>query len=236
MLKFDKRSYQPELLDKDDIPFVDIMQNMKELNTINTLLGGHAITLKGIKKLLQGRDKKQALHICEIGCGGGDNLQAIYHWCVKKNIAVKFTGIDIKETCIKFAATQYPELPAKWLASDYASVSFHENKPDIIFNSLFCHHFPEAKILHILHWMQMNSRIGFFINDLHRHWMAYYSIRWITAAFSRSYLVKNDAPLSVARGFKRKEWEKIFDLTGIHPFAIQWKWAFRHLITVKHER
>lgn len=236
MLKLYKRSYQPELLDKDDIPFNDIKQNMKELNTINTLLGGHAITLKGIKKLLQGSDKKQPLHICEIGCGGGDNLQAIYRWCVKKNITVKFTGIDIKITCIEFAAEQYPELPAEWIASDYADVDFKNNKPDIIFNSLFCHHFPEAKILHILHWMQMNSRLGFFINDLHRHWMAYYSIKWITSIFSRSYLVKNDAPLSVARGFKRKEWQKIFDSIAIHPFTIQWKWAFRHLITVKHER
>ncbi|MEI2749338.1 MAG: methyltransferase domain-containing protein [Ferruginibacter sp.] len=162
MRKFDKRSYQPELLDKDDIPFADIRQNMKELNTINTLLGGHAITLKGIKKLLQGSDKKQPLHICEIGCGGGDNLQAIYRWCSKNNIAVKFTGIDIKITCIEFAAEQYPELPAEWIASDYADVDFKNDKPDIIFNSLFCHHFPEAKILHILHWMQMNSRHWLF--------------------------------------------------------------------------
>ena len=236
MRKFDKRSYQPELLDKEGIPFQDIRQNMKELNTINSVLGGHAITIMGIKKLLRGRDKKQPLHICEIGCGGGDNLQAIYRWCVKKNIAVKFTGIDIKASCIQFATEQYPTLPVNWITSDFASITFHQNKPDIIFNSLFCHHFTEAKIMHILHWMQMNSRIGFFINDLHRHWMAYYSIQWITARFSRSYLVKNDAPLSVARGFKKKEWQKIFDSMGIHPYTVEWKWAFRHLITVKHER
>lgn len=38
------RSYQKELLDGDNIPFDDIKQNMKELNIINTLLGGHDIS------------------------------------------------------------------------------------------------------------------------------------------------------------------------------------------------
>ena len=49
------RSYTKELLDKDDIPFEDIRLNMHELNTINSWLGGHNITLVGIKKLLKNR-------------------------------------------------------------------------------------------------------------------------------------------------------------------------------------
>ncbi|RZL98962.1 MAG: SAM-dependent methyltransferase, partial [Pedobacter sp.] len=51
MSRFSNRSYEKELLDADDIPFDDIQQNMQELNTINTLLGGHGITIKGLKKL-----------------------------------------------------------------------------------------------------------------------------------------------------------------------------------------
>ena len=74
------RSYQKELLDSDAIPFADIQQNMRELDVINSLLGGHRITLKGFNLL---RNDKQHLHVCEIGCGGGDNLLAIYKWCKK---------------------------------------------------------------------------------------------------------------------------------------------------------
>ena len=47
------RSYQKELLDQENIPFSDIAQTMRELNTINTWLGGHAITIKGFKELLK---------------------------------------------------------------------------------------------------------------------------------------------------------------------------------------
>jgi len=51
-LDFRYRSYKKELLDNDAIPFEDIRINMRELNTINTWLGGHAITLAGFKKIL----------------------------------------------------------------------------------------------------------------------------------------------------------------------------------------
>ena len=83
----------------------------------------------------------------------------------------------------------------------------------------------------MMQWMQRNSNIGFFINDLHRNTLAYYSIRILTRWFSKSYLVKNDAPLSVLRGFKKNEWEAIMQQAGIQHYSIEWKWAFRWLIT-----
>ena len=146
-----------------------------------------------------------------------------------------FMGIDIKPECIAFAKKQYPQLQATWITSDYKQASLAGIKPDIIFASLFCHHFTEDELIQMLHWMKENASLGFFINDLHRHPMAYYSIKWITTLFSVSYLVKNDAPLSVARGFKKEEWKKIFHHAGINHFTIQWKWAFRYLITCKND-
>jgi len=43
-MNFRTRSNQPELLDGNDIPFEDIRRNMRELDIINSWLGGHAIT------------------------------------------------------------------------------------------------------------------------------------------------------------------------------------------------
>jgi hypothetical protein len=50
MIDYSVRSYKKEILDDDDIPFADIRQNMKELNFINTYLGGHSIQLKVSKR------------------------------------------------------------------------------------------------------------------------------------------------------------------------------------------
>ena len=235
MISLAQRSYKKEILDNDNIPFADIKQNMIELNTINTHLGGHGISITGLRKILRENKTGEPITICEIGCGGGDNLNAIAKWCTKKNIPAKFIGIDFKQECIDYAQQQYPSLHCRWILSDYQKISFEADKPDIIFSSLFCHHFIEEELVIMLQWMKDQSKKGFFINDLQRHWLAYNSIQFITYFFSNSYLIKNDAPLSVARGFKKEEWKKIIESSGIKNYTINWKWAFRHLIVYTHE-
>ena len=229
-MNLQQRSYNKELLDNDDIPFEDIKKNMQELNFINTWLGGHQITIKGLQLLIGDASK---ISVCEIGCGGGDNLKAIVKYCIKKSIQINCTGIDIKAECIDFAKQNIFLKPyTHWIASDYRK-AFFSNKPDIIFSSLFCHHFTEQELVAQMQWMKNNCTMGFFINDLQRNTIAYYSIKMLTRIFSSSYLVKNDAPLSVARGFHKNEWQKIFSLAGIKKFNINWQWAFRYLIIYK---
>jgi len=228
-LKF--RSYQKELLDRDDIPFNDILENMKELNFINTWLGGHAITINGFKFFLAAHKK---ITVCEMGCGGGDNLAAIAGYCKQNNISIHCIGIDIKKECIDVAVHQKNlQQITEWKIADYRLVEFEE-KPDIIFSALFCHHFTEEELILQLQWMQQNSRLGFFINDLQRQAVAFYSIKILTQLFSSSYLVKNDAPLSVARGFIKNDWKNIMQEAGISNYTIRWQWAFRYLIAYRH--
>jgi 2-polyprenyl-3-methyl-5-hydroxy-6-metoxy-1,4-benzoquinol methylase len=229
MIDYKSRSLKKELLDQDDISFEDIALTMKELDFINTHLGGHSITIKGFKKLLENRKE---ISVCEIGCGGGDNLYTINKFCRRNNIISSFTGIDINNDCIVFAKGNTQIGNVNFIVSDYEKVFFNKEKPDIIFSSLFCHHFTDEELVEMLHWMKNNSSVGFFINDLHRHPVAYHFIKIATAHFSKSYLVKNDAPLSVLRGFKKREWESIFRKAGINNYSIKWKWAFRYLITV----
>ena len=222
-----QRSYQKELLDGDDIPFPEIAQTMRELNTINTFLGGHAITLNGFKQLV--KDKKE-ITVCEMGCGGGDNLLAIVKYCQENKIKIHCIGIDYNKECIAFAKQNINlKDNTEFICSDYAKVNFESN-PDIIFSSLFCHHFTDEELVLQLKWMKAHARLGFFINDLQRHWLAFNLIHILTQLFSKSYLVKNDASLSVARGFKKSEWQLLFSKAEIDHFQISWKWAFRYLI------
>ena len=230
-MNFEKRSYQKELLDRNDIPFADIERNMVELNRINHLLGGHRISCLGLKKIIAQRaDSGKPLSILEIGCGGGDNLRALRSMLDKKNIQSAYTGVDINTACIAFAEKHPMNRGIRFICSDYRSCSF-QDKPDIIFSALFCHHFTDDELVDMLQWMEQQSGTGFFINDLHRHPLAYYSIKWLTAFFSRSYLVKHDAPLSVRRGFRKKEWRQLLQQAGLARASCSWHWAFRWLVT-----
>lgn len=231
MIDLKNRSSQKELLDGADIPFADIQKNMEELDSINRLLGGHKITIKGFKALSDKNFKK--ISVCEIGCGGGDNLRAIYQYCSAKNIEVQLTGIDMKQECIDFARQRNADMPANWICSDYRLAELENDPPDIIFSSLFCHHFSQHELVDMMGWMKANCRTGFFINDLQRHVLAYYSIQFITRLFSKSYLVKNDAPLSVARGFVKNDWQQICLKAGLGSYSIKWMWAFRYLLVCK---
>ncbi len=233
MPDFSQRSQQKELLDRNDIPFDDIRRNMQELEIINRLLGGHSITLSGIKRVLSGGVAFWGpLSICEIGCGGGDNLKAIYRWAQSRKIDIQVIGTDINPDCIAYARENCSMIKdAEWIVADYRNVIF-KNTPLIIFSSLFCHHFTNQELIAQLRWMKRNSSC-FFINDLHRHPLAFYSIRFLTRLFSKSYLVKNDAPLSVLRGFKRVDWLQMINSAEIHKFELKWKWAFRWLLVVK---
>jgi ubiquinone/menaquinone biosynthesis C-methylase UbiE len=228
-MDFSLRTDRLELLDQPNIPAADIERNLLELSIINQKLGGHACTWRGFTEL---SEKGEGAHVCEIGCGGGDNLKTIELKAASKYSDLSFTGVDINPDCIKVAEKIDWKRPVSFMASDYRKVRF-QSKPDIIFCSLFCHHFKESEIVEMFRWMKENSRYGFFINDLHRHPLAYHSIRLLTSLFSKSHLVKNDAPLSVLRGFKKKELKELLFKAEIMHYTIQWKWAFRWLVIVR---
>ena len=81
--------------------------------------------------------------------------------------------------------------------------------------------------------MNLTAKIGVVINDLHRHPLAYYGISILSTLFSKSYLVKHDAKLSVLKGFKKAEWIYFLKTKHFKNYEIEWIWAFRHLITIQ---
>lgn len=225
------RSYEAELLDADNIPQQDLFLNLKELNKINTLLGGHNITLKGIAAF--NLQPNKTYHLLDIGCGGGDNLRVIADWGRRKGLQLQLTGVDLKLDCINYAkenSTSYPEID--YICSDYKDLLNQNTNYDIIFSALFCHHFKEDDLSILFCYKQQHAKLGFFINDLHRHTIAYYSIWFLTNLFSKSYLVKNDAKLSVKRGFSKTELFQL--LKPFSNFEVKWMWAFRWLVIVKN--
>lgn len=228
---FHKRSTKKELLDHPIIPKVALYQNLKELHRINSLLGGYDVIYDGFTILLSSSNKRN-IKILDIGSGGGDTLRMIAHKFSKK-YELTLAGVDMKADCIAYARNNCSGQDIKFIESDYRDLLGEALNYDIISASLFCHHLSDDEIVELLKWMNQNAKEGIIINDLERHYLAYYSIKWLTRLFSSSYLVKNDAPLSVLRSFKRKELESLLKLAGINNYSIKWKWAFRWLICIK---
>jgi 2-polyprenyl-3-methyl-5-hydroxy-6-metoxy-1,4-benzoquinol methylase len=201
-----------------------------ELEIINKWLGGNAVTLSGLNALLKStpREKLQTLRIADLGCGGGDMLKILSGSFKRKKIDAAFTGIDANPNIIAYAIVNSIDyLDISYQTLDIFSSEFRSEQYDIVFATLFFHHFTEDQLVEIFSSLKEQTKIGIVINDLHRHWLAYYSIKLLTTLFSKSPMVKNDAPLSVHRGFKKNELIKTLEKAGIKNYSLKWMWAFR---------
>jgi 2-polyprenyl-3-methyl-5-hydroxy-6-metoxy-1,4-benzoquinol methylase len=115
---------------------------------------------------------------------------------------------------------------------DALDASLAQERYHLVTATLFVHHLTDEQLIRGLRqWVGM-ATAGVIINDLHRHWLAYYAIRLLTRLFSKSAMVRYDAPLSVLRGFTRHEWERLLRKAGIARYRIRWKWAFRWQILI----
>jgi hypothetical protein len=103
---------------------------------------------------------------------------------------------------------------------------------DIITCTLFTHHFTDEELLKLFSSFLKKARLGIVINDLHRHRLAYFSIKALTRLFSKSPMVQNDGPLSVLRSFSKKDFISVLAQAGIKNSQIKWFWAFRWQVVV----
>ncbi len=223
--RFNIRSTETEIM--DDLlcqgPVVD--QTLRELEFINHWLGGNSVTLDGVRQLAEGHNN---LTIADLGCGGGDMLKMLARWGRKNKLSLSLTGLDANPNIVEFArenCRDYHEIQFETM--DIFSSEFALRKYDIVTGTLFYHHFQQDVLVDFFSRLKNQVRMGIVVNDIHRHPLAYYSIKLLTLLFSRSAMVKFDAPLSVLRAFTKAELTEVLVLSGFHQFQIQWRWAFR---------
>lgn len=230
--KFKYRSYQKELLDGSDIPSDLLRKNLRELDILNRITGGHAISLRGIKQLITDRNK--IYHVVDFGCGSGYSLRVIADWARLNNYKVRLTGVDSNTTAIEYLQNHnidYPEING--VAADYSDYLNKNEAIDLVHCSLFCHHLNNKELLNLFTSLRQRVKIGFVINDLQRHWLAYYGAWLFPRLLNGTKLAKNDGPISVLRGFKPQEIKLLFEKASITDYSIQKAFAFRYLIVVK---
>jgi 2-polyprenyl-3-methyl-5-hydroxy-6-metoxy-1,4-benzoquinol methylase len=227
-----ERSGQKELLDETEIPREDLFRNLRELDYINRKLGGYKASKQGLSTIL--KDHPGIRTVLDVGFGGGDFMRELDKAARAQKAQLFFYGVDLKQDCVEYAAENLRGLPNKDLiCNDYREIpAALLQKADVLHCSLFLHHLSNDEIIDLFRFAKAHHCI-LVANDLQRHYLAFSSIRLLTALFSRSYLVKNDAPVSVRRGFRKKELETLLEKAGFSDFTVKWTWAFRYLVIAK---
>ncbi|HCY96848.1 MAG TPA: methyltransferase, partial [Polaribacter sp.] len=193
---------------------------------INRWLGGNAMTVKSLKKVLKNHPKEQELTIADIGCGHGDILRDVAKFGRKNGYKMKLIGMDANPTAIAYAkklSTEFSEL--SFITEDIFSKEFKERTFDVVLATLFLHHFKEDPLVSFLENTLKQTKIAIVVNDLHRHTLAYY-LFMLLSVFIKNKMIIEDGLTSVLRGFKRKDLVKISQRIQVKS-QISWKWAFR---------
>jgi hypothetical protein len=174
------------------------------------------------------------LRLLDIGTGGGDIPVAIARHARRTRVPVRITAVELGEDACRYAralARDYPEIEI--CRSDVFHLPFAPRSFDLAHCAMFLHHFTQDEIARILRILSGLVREAILINDLHRHALAYHSIRALTRLFSTSRLVRNDAPLSVRRGFRAADLDDIQARCRFPRFHYRWGWAFRYLCEIE---
>ena len=234
-MNFSQRSTQLELIDDLSLHEEALAQNLRELALTNYWLGGNQVTIGGVARLLHNSEvrKENLLTIADLGCGGGDMLKTLAIWLRKKRLTADLVGIDANAFMTSYAQKQtatFPEI--RYEQCDIFTENFQQKQFDVVTMTLFCHHFTDTQLIDLLAHLKKQTRIGIVINDIHRHWLAYYSINLIARLLRASYLYQHDSKLSVLRAFRKNEVESILKKAGFEHFSIRWCWAFRWEIVV----
>jgi len=231
MPDFNIRSTIPEIMDDLTCSGEVVEQTLRELDFINKWLGGDQVTLEAVAMLIDTRPSDQEICIADLGCGSGTLLARVAAYAKKKNRKVKLIGIDANPSIIAYATRNNRQANIEFIALDIFSPAFAAMKFDIVMGTLFFHHFSNQQLSDFFKMLGKQTRVGFIVNDIHRHPMAYYLIKWLTSIFSKSAMVKFDAPVSVLRAFKRYDWKVILDAAEL-SYSLKWKWAFRWQLVV----
>nr|MCH9660356.1 methyltransferase domain-containing protein [Bacteroidota bacterium] len=199
------RSKQAEIMDDFDLKGPEMKDLLTDLKRVNKLLGGNAVTLSGIDKLLSTSDR-DGFTILDVGCGDGELLRQCAAWARKKGHTVKLIGIDANEHILieaKHRSIDYPNISYQKMDVFSDSVSFPSF--DVALCTLFLHHFSDAQVTGLLKRLLHDSKVGVVVNDLDRSYWAFQLFKVFSIFFIKTKIAKHDGLISIKSGFKKQD-------------------------------
>jgi SAM-dependent methyltransferase len=230
MVTLAARATAPELMDGEDVAPGDYAACMSDLAQVNALTMARGPTLRFVEERLRAAPSGPPPLILDVGYGAGDMLRAIARRLTRRRIKARLVGLDLNPRSEPAAlAMTDGESDIAFLTGDAYAWPEHD-PPALVISSLVTHHMDDAGIVRFLRWMETRATLGWFVNDLHRHALAYHGFRALSAAMRWHRFVRHDGPLSVARSFRRDDWSEYLAQAGIAGAEVRWHFPFRYCV------
>lgn len=209
------RSTEEEWMDDPSLDEAIYAEVIGDLAQVNRLLMVSRPTIAFIRRTLRGR---KSFRLLDVGYGQGDMLRAVARWAKRRGVEAELVGVDLNPRSLPAAREATPaSMPIDYRTGDYADTA--DEGWDYVISSSVTHHMSDAQLHAFLRFMEAEARIGWYVNDIHRHWLAFRGFPPLAWAMRWHAMVRHDGCLSVQRGFRRREWQALIAGSGIDPAA-----------------
>jgi SAM-dependent methyltransferase len=220
-------------MDTEPVGFEEFRDCLFDLARVNRLTLAYRPTLAFFDRLLvTARGLGRPLEVVDVGSGYGDMLREIDAWATRRGVDVSLTGVDLNPWSRRAAAeATRPDRKIDWVTAD----AFAYDPPrgiDVVVSSLFTHHLPDPLVMKFLGWMEASARLGWFVNDLHRHPLPYHFFRHFAKLAGFHRFVQHDGPVSIARAFAAADWQRLLVGSGVDPALVEVRWLVPFRLTV----
>lgn len=208
-----KRTIAEEQMDAADLPPDTYAKVLADLARVNWVTLASRPTLAFLSKTVS-----RPFRLLDVGYGDGGMLRAIWRWAQRRGVTCELVGIDLNPHSESVARVRHPTgASITYRTGDYTALA---NEPwDIILSSLVTHHMDDAQRLDFLRFMERHARAGWFVNDLHRHGFAHRAFPLLARMLGVHRIVREDGQLSIARSFRREEWQAMLAQAGVSQIA-----------------
>ncbi len=201
--QMDDPSLDPEIYD----------EVLKGLGRVNAWTFAARPTLSFLARATCGRG---GFSLLDVGSGEGGMLRTIAAWARRRGLEARLTGVDLNPKSESVARSRTPAgMGIAYRTGDYRDLG----RFDFVISSLVAHHMTDSQLRDFLRWMEANSERGWFVNDLHRHSLAYLGYPLLAALLRVHRIVREDGRLSIARAFRPGEWRSILAEAGVAESA-----------------
>ena len=223
------RAQREELMDADDLDpdtYAAVVADLAKVNVV-TLAARPTLAF-----LARATTPGRSYRLLDVGFGDGDMLRRIARWAGKRGVTIDLVGVDLNPRSERAARAHTPrDLPIRWVTGDYADLA--DEPWDFVVSSLVAHHMTHDQLIAFLRFMDAQARVGWLVNDLHRHAFAHRGFPILARVFGWHPIVRHDGTLSIARSYRPAEWPAILRAAGVNA-AVRRVFPFR--LCVEHRR
>lgn len=221
---FAERSRETELMDTEPVSFEDYRACLKDLATVNALTLTHRPILAWLDRATRSLAPNERVTVLDVGYGYGDLLRKIHAWSRRKGRAVDLVGVDLNPMSESIAEAATPP----GVSIEYRTGNVFDYKPerpiDFVISSQTTHHMSNDELAIFIRWMEQVATRGWYIADLHRHPVPFHVFGTLARVARWHRFVRHDGPVSIARSFRKKDWEEILHAAGLAPGTAEIRW------------